>query len=157
MHACVCACVRVCACVCLANGQESFSEEMALVEGYSLAGCIVSCGWGVPQLGSEMLAAVSASHCSAPSCFRPPLPSPAETAEPFQRKPLLILAASLDTPTHSCSCPGALRGRSQTFLSFFLSFFFFVVLGFGLRAYTLSQSTSPFCDRLFSDRVLQTI
>jgi hypothetical protein len=29
-------------------------------------------------------------------------------------------------------------------------FFFLVVLGFELRAYTLSHSTSPFCDGLFS-------
>jgi hypothetical protein len=34
-------------------------------------------------------------------------------------------------------------------------FFFLVVLGFELRAYTLSHSTSPFlCERFFRDRVL---
>jgi hypothetical protein len=34
-------------------------------------------------------------------------------------------------------------------VSFFFFFFFFVVLGFELRAYTLSHSTSLFCDRFF--------
>jgi hypothetical protein len=39
------------------------------------------------------------------------------------------------------------------------NFFFFAVLGFELRAYTLSYSISPFCDFFFSfqDRVLWTI
>jgi hypothetical protein len=36
-------------------------------------------------------------------------------------------------------------------ITFFLSFFFFfiVILGFELRAYTLSHSTSPFFDEFF--------
>jgi hypothetical protein len=38
-----------------------------------------------------------------------------------------------------------------------LTFFFLVVLGLELRAYTLSHSTSPFYDGFFQDRVLQTI
>jgi hypothetical protein len=50
-------------------------------------------------------------------------------------------------------------------LSFFLGqapvfdFFFLVVLGLELRAYTLSHSTSPFffCDEFFWDRVSWTI
>jgi hypothetical protein len=36
-------------------------------------------------------------------------------------------------------------------------FFFFFSTGLELRAYTLSHSTSPFCDRLFQVRVSQTI
>jgi hypothetical protein len=35
--------------------------------------------------------------------------------------------------------------------------FFFVMLGFELRVYTLTHSTSPFLKRLFRDRDLQTI
>jgi hypothetical protein len=39
-----------------------------------------------------------------------------------------------------------------------LFFFLFAVLGFELRAFTLSHSTSPFfCDGFFWDRVLRTI
>jgi hypothetical protein len=36
-------------------------------------------------------------------------------------------------------------------------FFFFLVLGFEFRAYTLSHSIITFCDGFFRDRVLQTI
>jgi hypothetical protein len=36
-------------------------------------------------------------------------------------------------------------------------FFFFVVLGFELRAYTLSHSTSPLLGWVFSERVLGTV
>jgi hypothetical protein len=35
--------------------------------------------------------------------------------------------------------------------------FLFVVLGFELRAYTMSHSTSPFCDGFFKTRVSQTV
>jgi hypothetical protein len=37
------------------------------------------------------------------------------------------------------------------------SLLFFAVLGFELRAYTLSHSTTLFCDAFFLDRVSQTI
>jgi hypothetical protein len=48
--------------------------------------------------------------------------------------------------------------RSLKMLSISLSLsFFFMVLGLELRAYTLSQSTSPFCIKYFWDRVSQTI
>ena len=50
-------------------------------------------GWGLPSSVSEWLAAVSARSPSAPPVSRPPLPSSAQTAEAFQRKLLLILAA----------------------------------------------------------------
>jgi hypothetical protein len=46
------------------------------------------------------------------------------------------------------------QGKDILFLFFF---FFPVVLGFELRAYTLSHSTSPFCDGFFQDRVSPTI
>jgi hypothetical protein len=36
-------------------------------------------------------------------------------------------------------------------------FFFFAILGFELRAYTLSHSTNPFYDVFFWDRVSKTI
>jgi hypothetical protein len=49
------------------------------------------------------------------------------------------------------------RFFSFFFLSFFFFFFFFAVLGLELRAYTLSHSTSPFCDGYFRDRVSRTI
>jgi hypothetical protein len=58
---------------------------------------------------------------------------------------------------------GALETSSAQVLYYFLStpnhfFFFFAVFGLELRAYTSSHSTSPiFCDRVFQDRVLQTI
>jgi hypothetical protein len=45
----------------------------------------------------------------------------------------------------------------KTALTFFFFFFFFAVLGFELRAYTLSHSASPFCDGFFQDRISQTI
>jgi hypothetical protein len=38
-----------------------------------------------------------------------------------------------------------------------MTFFFFVVLEFELRTYTLSHSTSPFCNFFFQDRVSRTI
>jgi hypothetical protein len=37
------------------------------------------------------------------------------------------------------------------------NFFFFLVLGFELRVYTLSHSTGPFCGGFFQDRVSRTI
>jgi hypothetical protein len=40
---------------------------------------------------------------------------------------------------------------------FFFVFFFFGVLGLELRDFTLSHSTSPFCDEYFRDRVSRTI
>jgi hypothetical protein len=57
-------------------------------------------------------------------------------------------------PPWSC-----VRESCFVFVSFWQSvlFFFLVVLGLELRAYTLSHSTSPFCEGFFWDRILQTI
>jgi hypothetical protein len=45
-----------------------------------------------------------------------------------------------------------LQGKSSL-ICFIRWFFFFVVLGLELRAYTLSHCTSPFLLRIFRDRV----
>jgi hypothetical protein len=44
----------------------------------------------------------------------------------------------------------AFNKAQRPFFFFFLSVFFFAVLRHEFRAYTLSHSTSPFCDGFFS-------
>jgi hypothetical protein len=49
------------------------------------------------------------------------------------------------------------KGHEGTFYgdgNTFYLFFFFVVLGLELRAFTLNYSTSPFCEGFLQDRVL---
>lgn len=105
-------------CVCVSGGQRQCSEDRKkkspehklsgpLGPGTEQQPCLC------PSLVSVVQAAVSASHCSAHSSFRPPLPSPLQTTQAFQRKPLLILAESLDNPTHRCPAPwGSVPGAA---------------------------------------------
>jgi hypothetical protein len=78
----------------------------------------------------------------------------------------LLICLSLLFPCCSQANPSVLAWHTRTFLPSWprsYLFFFFLVLGLELRAYTLSHSTSPFfCDGFlvlffFQDRVLWTI
>jgi hypothetical protein len=63
------------------------------------------------------------------------------------------LGQALPRSMHATHDGGGLAAKSC--LHFF---FFLLVLGLKLRAYTLSHSTSPcFCDGFFQDRVLRTV
>jgi hypothetical protein len=55
------------------------------------------------------------------------------------------------------SCNLLVRLHVYTWTVSILAFFFFAVLAFEPRAYTLSHSASPFCTGYFQDRVSQTI
>jgi hypothetical protein len=49
------------------------------------------------------------------------------------------------------------KSQKKTVLKINTTDFFFLVLELELRAFTLSHSTSPFCDWFFQDRILWTI
>jgi hypothetical protein len=65
-----------------------------------------------------------------------------------------------NTKYNTLDCPkGIMLQELLSHIVYLVFFVFWVFLrsGLELRAYTLSLSTSPFCEGFFQDRVLQTI